>query len=454
MARFATVAETDLKLLLEDKSSQNTKKATSVMWRVLHSYMKEKKIEFSVETCLKTELNAILRNFYAEVRKKDGTFYSKQSFMCMRSALHRMIKGERSDIDIIEDREFLTSNEVFLAQCVYLKKNGLGKITHKEPISPADMKKLYQSSTFDCKSPISLQRKVFFDIMLFLCRRGNENLRELKKDSFQVSVDDEGREYLEKYTDEMTKNRRENNEAVEGGRIYATDFTDCPVMSYKQYMTVLNPKIDAFFQRPKSARPLQGPWFDAMPVGFNQLGKMMKRISIEAGLSMVYTNHCLRATSVTILDNCGIEARHIMSVSGHRSEKSIRSYSRTGAGMKRKMFNELSNYCHQSNSRDVVLPTKRQDDVPTKKPRPFISAAKVNNMCAETGSTFEFGVADFGNDEENDTEDDQVVASSSQPVSSTYCHKKENRINAFNKLKCFVGDTKHVEFNNCVFNIK
>ncbi|WAR18438.1 hypothetical protein MAR_000276, partial [Mya arenaria] len=41
-----------------------------------------------------------------------------------------------------------------------------------------------------------------------------------------------------------------------------------------------------------------------------------------------FTNHCIRATSISELDRNGIEARHLVRVSGHKSEMSIRSYSR------------------------------------------------------------------------------------------------------------------------------
>ena len=68
-------------------------------------------------------------------------------------------------------------------------------------------------------------------------------------------------------------------------------------------------------------------WYENVPVGKNYIGSKMKSMSTEAGLSRVYTNHCLRATGVTTLDKQGFEARHIMKVSGHKSETSIRSYS-------------------------------------------------------------------------------------------------------------------------------
>ena len=53
---------------------------------------------------------------------------------------------------------------------------------------------------------------------------------------------------------------------------------------------------------------------------------MMKTISEEARLSNIYTNHCVRATAITLWSNAGISNRHIMAISGHRSEQSLVSY--------------------------------------------------------------------------------------------------------------------------------
>ena len=73
-------------------------------------------------------------------------------------------------------------------------------------------------------------------------------------------------------------------------------------------------------------------WYDNQVIGVNYLGKMMKNISKDAPLSVAYTNHCVRATCVTLLDAADYEARDIMAISGHRSESSIRSYSHTDMG--------------------------------------------------------------------------------------------------------------------------
>ena len=57
-------------------------------------------------------------------------------------------------------------------------------------------------------------------------------------------------------------------------------------------------------------------------------------------LSKIYTNHSVRAISVTILDECGFEARHI---SEHHNESSIRSNaSKTNDAVKHAMSVSLS----------------------------------------------------------------------------------------------------------------
>ena len=69
----------------------------------------------------------------------------------------------------------------------------------------------------------------------------------------------------------------------------------------------------------------------------------MKTLSQNANLSKEYKNHSIHATVVTHLNNKGFEARHIMATTGHKSEISIKNYSRRCPSNKRKqMFNALA----------------------------------------------------------------------------------------------------------------
>ena len=72
---------------------------------------------------------------------------------------------------------------------------------------------------------------------------------------------------------------------------------------------------------------------------------MMKNMSTSAGKAPHLTDHCIRATSVTVLQDHNIEARHIKTVTGHKSDNSIESYcSRASSQQKENMANKLSGF--------------------------------------------------------------------------------------------------------------
>ena len=151
------------------------------------------------------ELAAVLRKFYAEARKKDGQMYSKNSLCSIRFAFFRHFKQELI-VDIIKDTEFNEANRIYEAQYVELKKQGLAKTEHKPPIADEDIKKLYRCGVFNTENPTTLQNKVFFEIMLFFCQRGRQNLRQPKRTDFEIKVNSQGKRCVVKTTDEQTKN--------------------------------------------------------------------------------------------------------------------------------------------------------------------------------------------------------------------------------------------------------
>ena len=56
MARFASVNEEEIRNILLDKDHINTKKSTNVLWLVLYSYMREKKVNLDVVSITKNIL--------------------------------------------------------------------------------------------------------------------------------------------------------------------------------------------------------------------------------------------------------------------------------------------------------------------------------------------------------------------------------------------------------------
>ena len=128
---------------------------------IFEDYLHEKKLDHPANS---EELASVLKNFYTEARKKDGSEYTKNSLCSTRFGLNRYFKFVFNN-NIINDKEFDEANSVYEAH-VALKKQGLAKTEHKPPIADEDIKKLYESGVFNTDNPATLQNKVFFEIML------------------------------------------------------------------------------------------------------------------------------------------------------------------------------------------------------------------------------------------------------------------------------------------------
>ena len=136
----------------------------------------------------------------------------------------------------------------------------------------------------------------------------------------------------------------------------------CPVRAFELYLSKLHPSLNLLWQRPKALDNFSesdSVWYCNSPLGKNTLGSLMKTISVYCKLSQEYTNHCIRSTAVSVLDNNNIEGRHIMHVSGHKSESSKGSYSRQLTESKtREISQTLTSACAQGSTEIVPLGTE------------------------------------------------------------------------------------------------
>ena len=102
--------------------------------------------------------------------------------------------------------------------------------------------------------------------------------------------------------------------------------------SYLNKLPQMAFKEDILYCRPKTKAPLdeKSPWYDAIPVGRNKLGSMVKEMCAEAGI-LVRTNHSLRATGVTTMFQASVPEQMIQKTTGHQSIEGLRTYERVSA---------------------------------------------------------------------------------------------------------------------------
>ena len=91
---------------------------------------------------------------------------------------------------------------------------------------------------------------------------------------------------------------------------------------------------------------------------------MMKEMSKRAGIEPHLTNHCLRATSVTVLSDHNCETRHIKSITGHKSDQAVESYNeRPSVVQQQKMSLVLSDFIGNACSGGATLVQGKENEI-------------------------------------------------------------------------------------------
>jgi hypothetical protein len=91
----------------------------------------------------------------------------------LKYGLGKFLKDTRK-IDFKDDSEFASSNTVYAAVITDMKKKGFAAVEHKPAICPEDLVKLYDVTNvaLNPNTPTGLLSKTWFDVMMYLCRRG------------------------------------------------------------------------------------------------------------------------------------------------------------------------------------------------------------------------------------------------------------------------------------------
>lgn len=211
--RFKTVKPKEKDNIYEERIRPNTQKATKLWVNCFKDYLKEKKLA-TLEETLTENLPNILSDFYTELRKADGeNDYKISTLKCIRAALNRHFKEKRG-VDIISDPRFIQANEMFKGVARKAKKEGRGEVDSKPPIEPEDLKKI--SDYIDANmsgppNPAKLQEAVLFYVIYYMCRRGRQNLRAMKKDTFAIDTDASGKRFVFQQRKELDKNHKEDD---------------------------------------------------------------------------------------------------------------------------------------------------------------------------------------------------------------------------------------------------
>ena len=142
----------------------------------------------------------------------------------------------------------------------------------------------------------------------------------------------------------------------------------CPVESLCLLINKTDPNAKSLFNHcVKDLRAQDSVCYTNQPLAKRTYSGFMTDICKHAKCSKVYTAHCLRATSIQAMNDAGHELRHIMFMTGHKNEASIRSYNRHCSVQQKKslsstlshiaMGEDMSSNNQLQNKESAVVPT-------------------------------------------------------------------------------------------------
>ena len=124
---FGTASMAELQRLLNKNVNSNTKRSTNTWANRLLKWKAERGIKAELMQLDQQRLDEILQQFYAEVRKEDGTDYEPDSLRTMLAALDRYFKANDADFSLLKDKAFERSRLVLNGKAIELRESGRRK---------------------------------------------------------------------------------------------------------------------------------------------------------------------------------------------------------------------------------------------------------------------------------------------------------------------------------------
>jgi hypothetical protein len=335
MKRYANLSAGEIEDLTKPKFSKSTTTGMNVIENILKGFCVSRQLP-GIPTS-KEELIPLLKEFWPSIRQTNGEEFKAGT---LRTYLHllRSQWQHSHGFDIISDPDFHEVNVVFNNYTASLKKRGKGCVKHHPHVIKEDIQLAVE--TLDVEDPRQLQFLAWLFIQLYFCRRGMENMAEMRKDNILIYKCHDT-EMMRLRLNEESKNHKELDQDEESGArlVEIKGAKKCPLRIIKKYISKLSDN-EFLWQVPRKGF-VKGPWYERK-LGKNAISGFMKTISTECGLSKKYTNHSLRASACTILGELGFSDIDVQSVSQHKSISSLAIYKRPQDPKKAEMARQLS----------------------------------------------------------------------------------------------------------------
>ncbi|CAC5368023.1 SAMD8 [Mytilus coruscus] len=283
--RFINVGEGDTTEFINSMKNANTIRKTKSDISLFQPWLLTTQNEGCPFLTIENDkLNLYLARFFLSVRKKKGEEYEPDTLKSIQSSISRHL-SEKSDLNILTDKDFQHSRDVLSAKKKDLKSKVLGNRKIKaDAFTEEDIDQLYSRNLLGTNNP----RCPVKTFKTYMKRMPTDSLQPDSK--FYLSI-------LPRYHNK-------------GHDDFDTENTNI--------------------------------WYSMQPMGKNKLGELVNVMSEKGGLTGRKVDHSARKTTVTSFVNSHVEATTVMQLTRHKNVASINEYSSASLDQQIKMSNILS----------------------------------------------------------------------------------------------------------------
>ena len=336
MSRFQLLSSEDLKKLSNSAENNNTKKSTQTWINCFEVWAKQRHVNVNLWEYIPSELNNVLSQFYAELRKQDGSEYEPDSLRVMQAAIHRFLIEKHYTKSILSDIEFSESNKILEGKARLLRQEGKGKRPNTcDALTSEDEEILWTEGKLGKGDPITLLHTLWFNNIQHFGLRGRQEHCDMTMDNFRTKFDEEsGMRYIE-FKENPTKTRQHGlhpNPRMTNPKMFAIGGDRCPVEIFDFFVSKRPADMKnsgRFYLYPKMHCTTTENWFKVSPVGKNKISKFMKEIisgTVIETNGRKLTNHSGRKTLVKKLKPAEVPESSIIKVTGHKTVRGLANY--------------------------------------------------------------------------------------------------------------------------------
>ena len=350
MDRFASTSVEDQNKLAENSLNNNTAKSTKFWLNVYKSWANLRGKSETMSIYGVDELNIVLKQFFSEIRKKDGGEYEPDCLRVMQGALHRHLIENNYPGNIMNDDSFRESRNVLEGKARKLREMGMGKKPNAcHSLSDEEEEVLWKSKKLGPYSPMSLLHTMWYYNTQYMGLRGCQEHTTMMLEDFEEHVSPNGVKYIT-FSESLTKTRQGGLRGMRRNtqpKMFFTGGERCPYLLFQLYVSKRPVELrnsGRFYLTPKKNYAFSNEWYLIYPMGKNTISGIMRNIiagtEIENTRKKI-TNHSGRKTLVRKLKAAGVPESSIIKVTGHTTTAGLSAYDPEDEGEFQMMSNAV-----------------------------------------------------------------------------------------------------------------